>query len=140
MASFGQLRGGVDARWSQAMEREQRQRVCGLILGLVVKDGVITDEEALFVRRLVAAFGLSEEDGAHIRPIVDGEEAARELRTLPLDDRHETMSLLIEAAAVDGHVAPVEQAHLDAVGRAVGWSPEEVAARVAAIVAAARLR
>jgi uncharacterized tellurite resistance protein B-like protein len=121
------------------MDRELRRKVCGLILGMVVKDGVISDEERTFVRRLVGAFGLSKEDGSAIEPITDGEQATETLGSLPVDERRETMDLLIEAAAVDGHVAPAERAHLDAVGRAVGWSPDEVAARVAAIVGAARL-
>lgn len=129
----------ADLPYGGVMDRELRRKVCGLIVGLVVKDGSVSDEESLFVHRLVAAFGLSAQDGPHIEPIVDGERAAEELATLPVDERRETMDLLIEAAVVDGLIPPAERAHLDAVGTAVGWSPDEVAARIGSIVAAARL-
>lgn len=121
------------------MDRERRRKVCALIVGLVAKDGEITDEERLLVHRLVRAFGLSEADRRHVQPIIASDRAATELRSLPFDARREAMDLLIEAAVVDGTVAPAERAHLDAVGTAVGWTPDEVAARIESIATAGRL-
>ncbi len=101
------------------MELEERFKIVGLLEAVVAADGVISDEEREFLRRVVERFGITEHDRAG-RAVSSAGEAMATLRGLPQDVQTRVMALLVEAAVVDGNVAPEERALLLASAASLG--------------------
>ena len=117
------------------MDLELRKTVCRLVAGLVVSDDDLSTEEEAFVDRMMARFGISERDA--IFPIVDRSEARDAMRGLPEAVRQEALSLLVEAAAVDGKIVDEERAYLHAVCEAAGLDVAALEEKLDAALAAA---
>jgi uncharacterized tellurite resistance protein B-like protein len=113
------------------VDKELRRKICRLIAGLVVSDDDLKPEEEAFLDRLLAKFEIPPSERDTIFPIVDRTEAAQMIRELPKDAQATALSLLIEATAADGIVAPEEQAYLEAVGAEVGVIGAELEKRIA---------
>lgn len=112
------------------MDVELRRRVLGIIFGLTVKDGELSDSEIAFMERTYAAFGVPTDKESWVMPVGDPDEAAEELRAMPDEAREEALTLLIEAAAVDGVIHAAERAYLDVVASAVGWTSDQLEKRI----------
>jgi uncharacterized tellurite resistance protein B-like protein len=68
-------------------------------------------------------FGLAR---SAVAPITDQAEALAQLRDLPESARHETLELMVEAAAADGLLHPAERILIGAVADELGLSQDEV--------------
>jgi len=102
------------------VELEERFKIVGLLEAVVMADGVVSDEEREFLRRVVERFGITEHEVAD-RPVMSSPgEAMATLRGLPQDVQTRVMALLVEAAIVDGSVAPEERALLLASAASLG--------------------
>jgi uncharacterized tellurite resistance protein B-like protein len=112
------------------MDAEFRRKVLGLIFGLTVKDGDLSDSEIAFMERTYAAFGVPTEKDAWVMPVGDPEDAAAELQAMPEEAQKEALALLIEAAAVDGVIHEAERAYLDVASAAIGWTSEQLEAQI----------
>ncbi len=99
---------------------DDRRKVVELIETMISVDGVVTDEERHFLRRVLERFGLSAEERADRFVPSDPGRATRTLRELPDDLKLRVMALLVEAAVVDGRVAPEEHALLLASAASLG--------------------
>ena len=99
---------------------EDRRKVVGLIETMICIDGVVTDEERQFLRRVIERFGLYGEERADRLVPSDPGRATRTLRELPDDLKVRVMALLVDAAVVDGKVAPEEHALLLASAASLG--------------------
>jgi uncharacterized tellurite resistance protein B-like protein len=110
------------------METETGAKVCGIIAGVLISDGVIAPSEARLLQRLRTQFGVPTD--AIVEPIGDHSEAIVMLRELPKDVRDETVTLIIQAAAVDGRIAVGERIFLDAIARSVKITQPELDKRV----------
>ena len=102
------------------MDEDLRRRVCRLIAGLVVADSDLAPEEDAFVDRMLVGFGIPKDERDSIFPILDDKEAAAEIRALPPEVQQQALTLLIQAAAVDGQVVDEERSYIHAVGAAIG--------------------
>lgn len=109
------------------MDATTSRSVCRIILGLCVADGELAPAEERFFERLLARFGLPR---AEVAPITDHDEALAELRRLPDTARHETLGLLVEAAAADGVLHPAERILIGAVAEELGIADAEVEERL----------
>jgi uncharacterized tellurite resistance protein B-like protein len=102
------------------VEFEERFKIVGLLEAVVAADGVVSDEEREFLRRVVERFGITDHEVAD-RPVMSSPgEAMATLRGLPPDVQTRVMALLVEAAIVDGSVAPEERALLLASAASLG--------------------
>ncbi|MBI5516121.1 MAG: hypothetical protein HY909_20220 [Deltaproteobacteria bacterium] len=117
------------------MDPENARKVCRLIAGVVVVDDHLDDAENAMIDRMLARFGLHEDDRAALFPIVDAEEAVRELRALPAAAQAETFELLVTAVAADRRFADEERQYLYRVGEALGLSRADIDGRVQAALA-----
>ncbi len=102
------------------MDTEDRRRVCRLIAGLVVVDDVLDDTENAFVDAMLVRFGLGAEERDALFPIVDADEAVKELTALPPGLRNEAFGLLVSAAAADRRFMAEERDYLHKVGAVLG--------------------
>ena len=108
------------------MDPTLRQRVCQLIAGIVITDEDLDPKEEAFVDRMLAKFGLDAGQRDVIFPLVDGDEAAETMRSLPPEVQKEAFGMLVSAAAADGKVVPEERDYLGAVAMAIGMADAEV--------------
>ncbi|HEY3234952.1 MAG TPA: TerB family tellurite resistance protein [Polyangiaceae bacterium] len=113
------------------MDAATRQKICQLVAGIVITDDVLDEKEEAFVDRMIKSFGIDDPSRGTIFPLIDGKEAAAEIKHLPKEAQDEAFRLLIEAACVDGEIVPEERAYLDLVASALGVSQEDLASRLA---------
>lgn len=114
------------------MEEALRRQVCRLIAGLVVSDDDLDEKEDAFIDRMLNRFQIPLSERDSIFPIVDRSEAAEAMKTLSPEAQQEAMTLLIEAAAADGKIAPEERAYLTTVATVIGVDDSALEARVQA--------
>jgi uncharacterized tellurite resistance protein B-like protein len=112
------------------MTKEESIQICRLIAGLVVTDDDLDDREDAFIDRMLASFSIPASEREHIFPIVDAKEAAAALSVMTPDAQNRTVELLLQAAAVDGKIAPEERVYLNAVADALGITHEEIDKRL----------
>ena len=113
------------------MDKELRQKICRLIAGIVVSDDDLEPAEEAFLDRMLAKFEIPLSERDTIFPIVDREEAAEAIRGLPKDLQKTVLSLLIDAAAADGTVAPEERTYLKVVADEMGVEAGEIDSELA---------
>lgn len=118
------------------MDEATRIQICGLIAGVLSADEHMHASEASFLQRVRTRLGLSK--GARVMPVVDRGEAIAKLRAFSEDVRHETLALLIEAAAADGAVVPAERAFLGVVAGELRVGADALDERLAAALADVR--
>jgi uncharacterized tellurite resistance protein B-like protein len=97
------------------MDEQASSVVCGLIAGVLIADDDMHVHEASFLRRVRERFGLK--PGTAVAPVTDPSEAAAKLAALPESARQEAFTLLIQAAAADGKIAPAERSFLTALAK-----------------------
>jgi uncharacterized tellurite resistance protein B-like protein len=117
--------------YTDPVEAETREKIIGLIEDVVAADGVVTDEERDFLRRVLERFGMgdSQRPGREA-PSAPGSSVAT-LRALEPDVQLRVMALLVEAAVADGCVAPEERAFLLASAAALGIEAQALEDRIA---------
>jgi uncharacterized tellurite resistance protein B-like protein len=108
------------------MDENTRRKLCRLIAGIVVVDDELDPAEDAFIDNLLKRFELGSEERDALFPIMDGNEAARELLTIPQDVRGEAFALLVEAAAADKRYADEEKVFLERVAEVIGVPKEEL--------------
>ena len=113
------------------MSPEEQAKVIELIEAVIGADGVVVEEERAFLRRVIDRFGLSAEDGARDIVASDPGRATLTLRELGPDTQMRVMALLVDAAVVDGCVAPEEHALLLASAATLGIDAAELEERIA---------
>jgi uncharacterized tellurite resistance protein B-like protein len=113
------------------VEIEERVKVIELIESVIAADGNVADEEREFLRRVADRFGLTEADLADRVVTSDAGRATATLRALAPDVQTRVMALLVEAAVVDGHVAPEERALLLASAATLGIEAHALEERIA---------
>ncbi|HVY44717.1 MAG TPA: TerB family tellurite resistance protein [Minicystis sp.] len=113
------------------MTPDERIKVCELIESIIAADGVVADEERAFLRRVLERFGISEADYGDRIVTSDAGRVTTRLRTLSPDVQMRVMALLVDAAVVDGTVAPEERALLLAAAAALGVEAAALEERIA---------
>ena len=112
------------------MDLDTRMKICQLVAGIVISDDILDASEEQFLDRLLQTFGIEAGRDA-VFPLVDRQEAATQIKALSKDAQEEAMRLLIEAACVDGQIAPEERDYLHAVAAAIEIPASVLARRVA---------
>jgi uncharacterized tellurite resistance protein B-like protein len=113
------------------MDLGTRQKICQLVAGIIIADDILDEKEEAFVDRLIKSFGVGESGRDVIFPLVDHNEAAEQIKDLPQEAQDAALALLIEAACVDGQIAPEEREYLIAIATAIDIPEAMLAKRVA---------
>ena len=113
------------------MDAEQQAKIVGLIEDVIAADGIVSDEEREFLRQILSRFGM-EDDGRADRIVASAPGCSvATLRALDPDVQMRVMALLVEAAVVDGCVAPEERAFLLASAASLGIEAQALEERIA---------
>jgi uncharacterized tellurite resistance protein B-like protein len=100
------------------MDTQMRAKVSALLEAVVAADGVIRPEEREFVRRAALRWKLPEPEAPlSLRNLGTATEA---LRALDSSAQARVLALLVDAAAVDHDIHPLEHALLLAAAAALG--------------------
>jgi uncharacterized tellurite resistance protein B-like protein len=113
------------------MSPEEQAKVIELIEAVIGADGVVVEEERAFLQRVIERFRLSPEDRADGVVPSDPGRATQTLRELGADSQMRVMALLVDAAVVDGCVAPEERALLLASAATLGIEAAALEERIA---------
>jgi uncharacterized tellurite resistance protein B-like protein len=113
------------------MSPEEQAKVIELIEAVIGADGVVVDDERAFLRRVIERFRLSPEDHADRVVASDPGRTTLTLRSLGPDSQMRVMALLVDAAVVDGCVAPEEHALLLASAATLGIDAAALEERIA---------
>lgn len=113
------------------MEQEDRAKIVGLIEDVIAADGVTNDEEREFLRRVLERFGMDASERGERTEASAPASSMAALRALAPDVQVRVMALLVEAAVVDGCVAPEEHALLLASAAALGIDAQALEDRIA---------
>jgi uncharacterized tellurite resistance protein B-like protein len=113
------------------MSPEEQAKVIELIEAVIGADGVVGEEERAFLRRVIDRFRLSPEDCAGGVVASDPGRMTATLRALAPDSQMRVMALLVDAAVVDGCVAPEERALLLASAATLGIDAAALEERIA---------
>lgn len=93
---------------------------CLLISKVLVADGMMGEDERVFLTDLMTQLGLSPEEKAGVIELEGWDEAEGIVNALPLDDKLALIELLVDAASADGHLSPTEMATIKRVEQALG--------------------
>ncbi len=113
------------------MDIGERLKIVGLIEAVIAADGVVTGDEREFLRRVLERFGIEDADRADQIVASAPGLATATLRALAPDVQARVMALLVEAAIVDGNVAPEERALLLASAASLGIEAQALEERIA---------
>lgn len=113
------------------MDASMQRKICQLVAGIIIVDDILHDKEDAFLERVVKRLGIDEPWRDVIFPLVDQQEAAKQIKELPAQAQEEALWLLLEAACADGEIAPEERAYLHAIARSLGIREEELDRRLA---------
>jgi uncharacterized tellurite resistance protein B-like protein len=112
------------------MDAESRRKVLGMLIGLSMREGKMSQAEVAFIDRTAAALGICMDEGCRTMPIADPKLAVATLRDMPAEVQREVLRVLIEAAAVDGVVHDDERRFLLTAAEAVGWTASDLEDRI----------
>ncbi len=92
---------------------------CLLLTKVLVADGIMTENERLLLERTMDRVQLNAEERRLVFDLEGWDDAEAEVRRLPEEERREIISLLMDAASVDGRISPLEFATIKAITKAL---------------------
>jgi uncharacterized tellurite resistance protein B-like protein len=93
---------------------------CLLISKVLVADGMMGEDERVFLSDLMTQLALTPEEKRGVIELEGWDEAEGIVNALPLDDKLALIELLVDAASADGHLSPTEMATIKRVEQALG--------------------
>jgi uncharacterized tellurite resistance protein B-like protein len=92
---------------------------CLLVSKVLVADGIMSDDERGFLAALMDRLGLSPEERQQVTDLEHWDQAEGIVQALPVDERRDLVSMLVDAASADGHLSPHELAAAKKVAAAL---------------------
>ena len=83
---------------------------CLLVSKVLVADGMMSDDEHVFLAALMTKLELSPDERQQVTDLEGWDEADGILKDLPIDERRELVSMLVDAASADGKLSAQELA------------------------------
>ena len=93
---------------------------CLLLAKVIVADGMITDDERVFLNAAIARHRLTSEERARVVELEGIEEAHGVVATLSDDDKREFLESLMTAASADGRLSAHDMSAIKKISAALG--------------------
>lgn len=93
---------------------------CLLVSKVLVADGIMTENERVFLDRMMKGLGLDEAQRRHVLDLEGWDQAEPVVAKLSTDEKREFMSLLVDASSADGRLSPLEMATVKRITAALG--------------------
>ncbi len=99
---------------------ERRVAECLLLAKVLVADGMITENERIFLNASMARLGLSDAEKQLVADLEGWDQAEAVLASLPEAEKRDIVDVLMSGASADGRLSPLEVAALKAITAALG--------------------
>lgn len=99
---------------------EQRLAECLLVAKVLVADGMMTEEERVFLGATMGRLGLNEEERRKVLDLEGWDEAEPIVKKLPEERKREIVDMLMTAASADGRLSKHEAEAVRKISAALG--------------------
>lgn len=93
---------------------------CLVVSKVLVADGMMTDEEKAFLEGMMTSLGLSDAEKRNVYDLEHLDQADARVKQLPIEERQDIVSRLVDAASADGKLSPLEMDVVKRVTKALG--------------------
>lgn len=93
---------------------------CLLLSKVLVADGIMTENERVFLDRSMQKLGLDDEQRRNVIGLNGWDEAEPVIAKLSEDEKRELVSMLVDASSADGRLSPLELATVKKITAALG--------------------
>jgi uncharacterized tellurite resistance protein B-like protein len=93
---------------------------CLLVSKVLVADGIMTENERVFLDKMMRGLGLDENERRGVLDLEGWDEAEPVVAKLSADEKREFVSMLVDASSADGRLSPLELATVKRITAALG--------------------
>ena len=93
---------------------------CLLVSKVLVADGIMTENERIFLDKMMRGLGLDENERRGVLDLEGWDEAEPVVAKLSADEKRELVSTLVDASSADGRLSPLELATVKRITAALG--------------------
>lgn len=93
---------------------------CLLVSKVLVADGIMTENERVFLDKMMRGLGLNDEERRRVLDLEGWDQAEPVVAKLTEDEKRELVSTLVDAASADGKLSPLELASVKRITAALG--------------------
>lgn len=91
-----------------------------LLTKVLAADGIMTENERVFLDRAMTKLGVKDEERRGIIDLEGWDDAENALLGASEDEKREIVSSLVDAASADGRLSPLEAAMVKRISKALG--------------------
>jgi uncharacterized tellurite resistance protein B-like protein len=99
---------------------DPRVAKCLLVSKVLVADGLMTENERVFLAEVMERFGLSAEERRRVIDLEGWDEAEPAVSGMSEDDKRALVETMVDAASADGKLSPLEIAAVKKITAALG--------------------
>lgn len=93
---------------------------CLLVSKVLVADGIMTENERIFLDRMMRGLGLDDGERRSVLDLEGWDLAEPVVAKLSTDEKREFVSTLVDASSADGRLSPLEMATVKRITAALG--------------------
>lgn len=93
---------------------------CLLVSKVLVADGIMTENERVFLDKMMRGLGLDEAQRRSILDLEGWDQAEPVVAKLSTEEKRELLSTLVDASSADGRLSPLELAAVKRITAALG--------------------
>lgn len=93
-----------------------------LVAKVLVADGMVTENERLFLESFMRKLGLTPEERQKVNDLEGWDDAEKVVATMSEDDKRALLDTLLSAASADGRLSPLEVTAVNKITAALGLS------------------
>jgi uncharacterized tellurite resistance protein B-like protein len=93
---------------------------CLLVSKVLVADGIMTENERVFLDKMMRGLGLDEGERRRVLDLEGWDEAEPVVAKLSIDEKRELVSTLVDASSADGRLSPLELQTVKRITAALG--------------------
>ena len=93
---------------------------CLLVSKVLVADGIMTENERVFLDKMMRGLGLDETQRRNVLDLEGWDQAEPVVAKLSTEEKRELVSTLVDASSADGRLSPLELATVKRITAALG--------------------
>jgi uncharacterized tellurite resistance protein B-like protein len=93
---------------------------CLLVSKVLVADGIMTENERVFLDKVMRGLGLDEGERRRVLDLEGWDQAEPVVAKLDTEERRELVSMLVDASSADGRLSPLELQTVKRITAALG--------------------
>jgi uncharacterized tellurite resistance protein B-like protein len=99
---------------------DARVAKCLLVSKVLVADGIMTENERVFLDKLMRGLGLDDAERRRVLDLEGWDEAEPVVAKLSIEERRALLSMLVDASSADGRLSPLEMSAVKRITAALG--------------------